>query len=149
MPSVIGPRPAPLLDAALDALSAHVAVLDTKRVVSRSIKRGADFGIGKGLKLANSAIGTNYLAVIARAGCAASSVFDHTAVLRRPCLHTTIIKNRRQRVGGLREEAAHAHSTRTTHTANYLLGMPLVSDYLEEGLSLFGLSCDDFEINRL
>lgn len=70
-------------------------------------------------------------------------------MLRRPCLHTTIIKNRRQRVGGLREEAAHAHSTRTTHTANYLLGMPLVSDYLEEGLSLFGLSCEDFEINRL
>jgi hypothetical protein len=49
----------------------------------------------------------------------------------------------------LREEAARAHSTRTTHTANYLLGMPLVSDYLEQGLSLFGLSCEDFEINRL
>ena len=49
----------------------------------------------------------------------------------------------------LREEAARAHSTRTTHTANYLLGTPLVSDYLEEGLSLFGQSCEDFEINRL
>lgn len=49
----------------------------------------------------------------------------------------------------LREEAARAHSTRTTHTANYLLGMPLVSDHLEEGLSLFGLSCEDFEVNRL
>jgi hypothetical protein len=49
----------------------------------------------------------------------------------------------------LREEAARAHSARTTHTANYLLGMPLVSDYLEEGLSLFGQSCEDFEINRL
>jgi hypothetical protein len=49
----------------------------------------------------------------------------------------------------LREEAARAHSTRTTHTANYLLGMPLVSDCLEERLSLFGLSCEDFEINRL
>ena len=49
----------------------------------------------------------------------------------------------------LREEAARAHSTRTTHTANYLLGMPLVSDYLEEGLSLFGLSCEDYEVNRL
>src|SRR5271169_4350648 len=43
----------------------------------------------------------------------------------------------------LREEAARAHSTRTTHTANYLLGMPLVSDYLEEALSLFGQSCED------
>jgi hypothetical protein len=49
----------------------------------------------------------------------------------------------------LREEAGRAHSARTTHTANYLLGMPLVSDYLEEGLSLFGQSCEDFEINRL
>ena len=49
----------------------------------------------------------------------------------------------------LREEAARAHSARTMHTANYLLGMPLVSDYLEEGLSLFGQSCEDFEINRL
>jgi hypothetical protein len=49
----------------------------------------------------------------------------------------------------LREEAARAHSNLTTHTANYLLGTPLVSDYLEEGLSLFGLSCEDFEINRL
>jgi hypothetical protein len=35
------------------------------------------------------------------------------------------------------------------NTANYLLGMPLVSDYLEEGLSLFGLSCDEFEANPL
>ena len=42
-----------------------------------------------------------------------------------------------------------AHSTRTTHTANYLLGMPLISDYLEDGLSLSGLSREDFEINRL
>jgi hypothetical protein len=49
----------------------------------------------------------------------------------------------------LREEAARAHSTRTSHTADYLLGTPLVSDYLEEGLSLFGQSCEDFEINRL
>lgn len=49
----------------------------------------------------------------------------------------------------LREEAARAHSIRTTHTANYLLGTPLVSDYLEEGLSLFGLSCEEFEANRL
>ena len=49
----------------------------------------------------------------------------------------------------LREEAARAHSTRTTQTANYLLGMPLASDYLEEALSLFGQSCEDFENNRL
>ena len=49
----------------------------------------------------------------------------------------------------LREEAARAHSTRTTHTATYLLGTPLLSDYLEEALSLFGQSCEDFEIDRL
>jgi hypothetical protein len=45
----------------------------------------------------------------------------------------------------LREEAARAHSTRTTHTANYLLGMPLLGDYLDEGLSLMGYSCSDYE----
>ena len=52
----------------------------------------------------------------------------------------------------LREEAGRAHSTRTTHAANYLLGTPLLSDQLEEGLSFFGQSCEDFqdfEINRL
>jgi hypothetical protein len=50
---------------------------------------------------------------------------------------------------GLREEAARAHGTRTTHTADYLLGMPLLGDYLEEGLSLFGQSCGEYELNRL
>src|SRR6516225_11641138 len=45
----------------------------------------------------------------------------------------------------LREETARAHSTQTTHTANYLLCTPLLSDQLEEGLSLFGQSCEDFE----
>ena len=49
----------------------------------------------------------------------------------------------------LREEASRAHSTRVTHTARYLLGMPLVSDYLEEALSLFGQSCEDFDDKRL
>jgi Protein of unknown function (DUF3775) len=37
----------------------------------------------------------------------------------------------------LRAEAADAHNRRT---ASYLLGMPLLSDYLEEGLSLLGIS---------
>ena len=27
----------------------------------------------------------------------------------------------------------------------YLMGIPLLSDYLEEGLSLFGLGCEDTE----
>jgi hypothetical protein len=46
----------------------------------------------------------------------------------------------------LREEAARAHSSRTTHTADYLLGMPLLGDYLEEGLSQLGQSCTGSEI---
>jgi two-component system, NarL family, sensor kinase len=74
---VIGARPAPLLDAALDALSAHVAVLDTKGIVVAVNQAWRRFGIANGLKLANSGIGTDYLAVIARAGSAASSVYDH------------------------------------------------------------------------
>ena len=74
---VSGARPAPLLDAALDALSAHVAVLDTKGVVVAVNQAWRRFGSANGLKLANSAIGTNYLAVIARAGSDASSVRDH------------------------------------------------------------------------
>ncbi|MBO0764445.1 MAG: DUF3775 domain-containing protein [Hyphomicrobiaceae bacterium] len=49
----------------------------------------------------------------------------------------------------LREEAQRAHSSRTTHTADYLLGMPLLSDYLEEGLVQFGQSCADVEIEHL
>ena len=35
------------------------------------------------------------------------------------------------------------------HTADYLLGMPLLADYLEEGLAAFDLSCADFEMGRL
>jgi len=44
----------------------------------------------------------------------------------------------------LREEAARAHRERTAHTANYLLGIPLLGDYLEEGLAMFGMSCEGF-----
>jgi hypothetical protein len=42
----------------------------------------------------------------------------------------------------LRAEAARAHNKRT---ASYLLGMPLLADYLEEGMSQFGISCEDEE----
>lgn len=35
-------------------------------------------------------------------------------------------------------EATRAHNDRT---AQYLMGMPLLADYLEEGLALFGHSC--------
>lgn len=46
----------------------------------------------------------------------------------------------------VREEAARAHNERT---ASYVLGMPLLSDFLEEGLSMLGYSCEDFELRRL
>ncbi|WP_026606611.1 DUF3775 domain-containing protein [Methylocapsa acidiphila] len=44
---------------------------------------------------------------------------------------------------------AEARSRREGSTADYLIGIPLVSDYLEEGLSRFDLSCEGFEIGRL
>jgi Protein of unknown function (DUF3775) len=46
----------------------------------------------------------------------------------------------------VREEAAGAHNQ---HTAEYLLGTPMLGDFLEEGLSMLGYSCEDYEINRL
>jgi hypothetical protein len=46
----------------------------------------------------------------------------------------------------VREEAARAHNQRT---AAYLLGMPMLGDFLEEGLALLGYSCEPFEMNRL
>lgn len=46
----------------------------------------------------------------------------------------------------LREEARRVHNRRT---ASYLLGMPLLADHLEEGLSQLGLSCEEFELGRL
>jgi hypothetical protein len=46
----------------------------------------------------------------------------------------------------LRAEAARVHNNRT---ARYLMGLPLLSDYLQEGLSQFGRSCSDFEKDHL
>ena len=46
----------------------------------------------------------------------------------------------------LRAEAARQHNKRT---AEYLLGEPMLGDYLEEGLSLFGKTCTEFEIGRM
>lgn len=42
----------------------------------------------------------------------------------------------------IRADATGAHNRRT---ARYLLGMPLLGDYLEEGLSKFGHSIEEFE----
>jgi hypothetical protein len=46
----------------------------------------------------------------------------------------------------VRGEAADAHNERT---AEYLLGMPLLADYLQEGLELLDIQLDEFEIGRL
>ncbi len=46
----------------------------------------------------------------------------------------------------VREDAARAHNART---AAYLLGIPLLGDFLEEGLSMLGYSCAEFEMGRL
>ncbi|WP_395698378.1 DUF3775 domain-containing protein [Methylocella sp.] len=46
----------------------------------------------------------------------------------------------------LRAEALCAQNGRA---AAYFLGMPLLADYLEEGLAQFGRSCGDFEAENL
>jgi hypothetical protein len=46
----------------------------------------------------------------------------------------------------VRREAAEAHNDRT---AAYLLGIPLLADFIEEGLNILGVSCDEFEMGRL
>ena len=43
-------------------------------------------------------------------------------------------------------EAQRAHNKRT---AEYLLGLPMLGDYLEEGLAAFGEDCDAFDTGRL
>lgn len=42
----------------------------------------------------------------------------------------------------LRQEAGRLHNKRT---AAYLLAKPMLADHLEEGLSQFGCSCEDFQ----
>ncbi|MBB4187012.1 hypothetical protein GGE07_003676 [Sinorhizobium terangae] len=46
----------------------------------------------------------------------------------------------------IRAQAAESHNTRT---AAYLLGIPLLADYLEEAMAQFGESCQDYETGRL
>ncbi|MEX0853675.1 MAG: DUF3775 domain-containing protein [Bauldia sp.] len=45
----------------------------------------------------------------------------------------------------VRGEATDAHNP---NTANYLLGMPLLGDYLEEGLALLGRGCEEYDETR-
>jgi hypothetical protein len=42
-----------------------------------------------------------------------------------------------------------AKDSRSDHTAEYLLGIPLLGDYLEEALSQLGFFCDEEEIGHL
>ncbi|MFQ5956060.1 MAG: DUF3775 domain-containing protein [Kiloniellales bacterium] len=42
-----------------------------------------------------------------------------------------------------------ARETRDENAVRYIIGIPLVSDYLEEGLSRLGFSCQEFELGRL
>lgn len=42
-----------------------------------------------------------------------------------------------------------ARERHNERTAQYLLGMPLIADYLEEGLAAFDLSCTDFDESRM
>jgi hypothetical protein len=46
----------------------------------------------------------------------------------------------------MRDQGFREHGDRA---AEYLMGQPLVSDYLEEGLAQFGFSCAEFEMGRL
>jgi hypothetical protein len=46
----------------------------------------------------------------------------------------------------LRSEAERAHNRRT---ASYLLAMPLLPNYLEDGLAELGFSCEEFEKDNL
>jgi len=46
----------------------------------------------------------------------------------------------------LRAEAVRAHNRRT---ASYLLGIPLLADFLEEALSQLGISLEEFEMGHL
>lgn len=43
-------------------------------------------------------------------------------------------------------EARDAHNNRT---AQYLMGLPLLADYLEEGLAAFGEDCESFDMGRM
>jgi len=44
---------------------------------------------------------------------------------------------------------AEVRDVRERHTVDYLLGTPLLPDYLEDGLAAFGLSCEEFELGHM
>ena len=48
-----------------------------------------------------------------------------------------------------REALKEAHRIHDEKETDYLIGTPLLADYLEEGLSQLGYSIEDFEIGRM
>jgi len=48
-----------------------------------------------------------------------------------------------------REALKEAHRIHDEKETDYLIGTPLLADYLEEGLSQLGYSLEDFEIGRM
>ena len=49
----------------------------------------------------------------------------------------------------LNEALQHAHDEHHKRTAEYLTGLPLLGDYLEEGLAAFGQNCEAFDTGRM
>jgi Protein of unknown function (DUF3775) len=47
------------------------------------------------------------------------------------------------------EIMSEVRDVRERHTVDYLLGTPLLPDYLEGGLAEFGLSCKEFELGHM
>ena len=47
------------------------------------------------------------------------------------------------------DAVAQAWQTRNERAVPYLIGIPLLGDFLEEGLSQLGYSCEEYEIDRL
>lgn len=52
-------------------------------------------------------------------------------------------------IGEWREAMREARAQHNKRTAEYLTGLPLLGDYLEEGLAAFGEDCDAFDEGRM
>jgi hypothetical protein len=50
---------------------------------------------------------------------------------------------------GWKRALTDARAARTRHTVDYLMGTPLLGDYLEEGLAALGLSCTELAQEHL
>jgi hypothetical protein len=48
-----------------------------------------------------------------------------------------------------KEAMAEARDVMDAHVVDYLTGIPLLGDYIEEGFAAFGHSCEDVELGRL